>query len=149
MNWLIVANRDGKNINHFGFVSALMYLLKHNVLVRQFSDNNGVRILTDLLTQELDDMQTCYNTIVCLWILSFKPYTWEAFENPKNGVIEQVARVLHLYNREKIIRITLMLFKNLITREKCVELMLEVNLLTDLNRMATRHWVDKTIIDMV
>ena len=114
VNWLLVANRDNNMVSHFGFVSALMYLLKHNDIVRQFYDNHGIRILTELMIQELDDMQTCYNIIVCLWIISFKHYAIDGFESPKIGVIETVARVLHLYNREKIIRITLMLFSNLL-----------------------------------
>lgn len=149
LNWLLVANRDNNMVNHFGFVSALMYLLKHNDMVRQFYDNHGVRVLTDLMVQELDDMQTCYNIIVCLWVISFKHYALEAFENPKVAVIETVARVLHLYNREKIIRITLMLFSNLVGSEKCVEMMIEVKLMTDLARLKNRHWVDLQIPDMV
>ncbi len=63
-------------------------------------------------------------------------------------MIETVSRVLHLYNREKIIRITLMLFSNLVESEKSVELMLEVNLLNDLARLINRHWVDKQIPEM-
>jgi len=71
------------------------------------------------------------------------------FEDYRFNIIEKVARILDYFNKEKIVRIILLLLDNLKTNEVCLELMSDINALNIFSKLLNRHWVDKDITDML
>ena len=55
--------------------------------------------------------QLAYNVISILWIISFHDFSLPYFRDFKLMILEPVSKVLDFYNKEKIVRITLMLFQ--------------------------------------
>mmetsp|Transcript_47691 Transcript_47691/g.34941 ORF Transcript_47691/g.34941 Transcript_47691/m.34941 type:complete len:191 (+) Transcript_47691:783-1355(+) len=64
-------------------------------------------------------------------------------------IIEKVARILDYFNKEKIVRIILLLFDNIKTNELCLETLSDINALNILTKLHNRHWVDKDINELL
>jgi hypothetical protein len=58
----------------------------------------------------VEDFQIAYNVICALWVISYHPFAMTGFEDFSLSIIEKVAKVLDFFNKEKIVRIVLMLF---------------------------------------
>lgn len=113
---------------------------------RQFViQDNGMKILSDLLVSERDDKRICYDILCCLWMISFKPEGRNFFENKQYELVEKVIKILQQHGNEKIARITLYFFKNLCAIDKCIEYMLDCDLDREVNKLQNRHWVDPDI----
>ena len=63
------------------------------------------------MIKEREDKQVCYNLLTCVWIISFKPFTRQNFENRQNEFVENIIKILQLHGNEKIVRIILYIFK--------------------------------------
>ena len=128
----------------------MMYLLKTNELAHAFVDSNGFEIFANLLDREcIDDHQLAYNVCCSLWIVSFHHFAIKGFEDFRFMIIEKVAKILDYFNKEKIVRIILMLFDILKTNEVCLELLSDINALNILTKLHNRHWVDKDINELL
>ena len=53
------------------------------------------------------------------------------------------------FNKEKIVRIVLLLFDNIKTNENCLEQLADINALNIFTKLHNRHWVDKDITDLL
>jgi len=73
----------------------------------------------------------------------------KGFEDYRLMILEKVCKVLDYFNKEKIVRIILLLFDNLKNNEICLELMSDINALTIITKLQNRHWVDKDITDLL
>jgi len=73
----------------------------------------------------------------------------KGFEDFRYMIIEKVSKILDYFNKEKIVRIILLLFENLKTNEVCLELMSDINALNIFTKLQNRHWVDKEINDLL
>ena len=52
--------------------------------------------------------------MVCaLWILSFHPFALKRFEDYDLNIIERTVKVLDYFNKEKIVRVVLLLLDNI------------------------------------
>jgi len=113
-----------------------MYLLKTNELAREFVDQHGFELYSQFLDKDcLEDHQLAYNVACGLWIISFHNFAMRGFEDPRFTIIEKVARILDYFNKEKIVRIILMLFDNIKTNEACLELLSDINALNLLTKL--------------
>eukprot|EP00824_Muranothrix_gubernata_P020504 TRINITY_DN40968_c0_g1_i1.p1 TRINITY_DN40968_c0_g1~~TRINITY_DN40968_c0_g1_i1.p1 ORF type:complete len:464 (+),score=85.51 TRINITY_DN40968_c0_g1_i1:170-1393(+) len=144
--WVINAQQS-KSLSTYGTTKSLMALLKIGEVLKQFAESGGLRKLVRILQDEGEDMQISYNVIACIWLLSFKPLSIPYFEDRKNEAIDVIIKTLQMFRREKIVRIVLHLFRNLANSEKCIEMMLDNDLLKEINNLINRHWVDKDIIN--
>lgn len=89
----------------------MMYLLKSNELAKEFVDQNGFELLTNYLEDQcLSDHQIAYNVVCTLWIISNHKFAMKGFEDYRFMVLEKVAKILDYFNKEKNVRIILMLF---------------------------------------
>lgn len=88
-----------------------------------------------------------YNLITLLWILSYQQELLPHFCDYESNIIETVAKVLDYYNKEKIVRITLMLFQSLMRDKECMDLLSMINALQIVTKLMNRVWVDKKIND--
>lgn len=73
----------------------------------------------------------------------------KAFEEYTLNIIERVSKVLDYFNKEKIVRIILLLFDNIKTNESCLELLSDINAMGIIIKLQNRHWVDKDINDLL
>jgi hypothetical protein len=86
-------------------------LLKTNELAKEFVSQNGFHIFSRYLENDcVEDFQIAYNVICALWVISSHPFALTGFEDFGLSIIEKVAKVLDFFNKEKIVRIVLMLF---------------------------------------
>ena len=63
--------------------SSLAYLIRNQILLKQFLSNDGIHILISLIKSHSNELQTIYNCLILLWILSFEPNCVVCFENPE------------------------------------------------------------------
>jgi hypothetical protein len=93
------------------YTFALLYLLKTNELAREFTEQNGFDLFSKFLSYEcIEDHQVAYNVIGALWIISYHDFALKGFEDYRLEIIEKVAKILDYFNKEKIVRIILLLF---------------------------------------
>jgi hypothetical protein len=154
LNWVLknLAN-EGKCRNK-EFAKAIsfcmMYLLKHNELARIFSDHNGFQAISAMLIKAaVSDHQVAYNVICSLWILSYHEFTYKHFEDADLAIIERMIRILDYFNKEKIVRITLLIIDNLKMVENCHEILSDLNTIHVMAKLQNRHWVDPDIQEML
>jgi len=84
--------------------------------------------------------------VVCiLWILSAHDFAIERFSDYNLNVIEHVSKVLDYYNKEKIVRIIMMLFESLMKDKECMDHLSMINALNIVTKLSNRVWVDKNI----
>lgn len=100
-----------RQISSFGLSAALKHLLKAAGIPEFFIASNGMQTLNLILRKEKEDKQTCYNLLVCFWIISLKPFARKIFENRDNEFLENIIRILQLHGNENIIRVISHIFK--------------------------------------
>lgn len=96
--------------------ACLLLLVKNNLLARHFVENSkGFDVLSLWLSSRefclnpIPQDQLTYNTMAILWTVSVHDFTLPMFE--KHEIVALVAKALDYYNKEKIVRIALMLFQ--------------------------------------
>lgn len=138
------------NLSAHAYTASMMNLLKINELAISYTEFQGINTLQGiLLTDALDDYQIAYNTLCCLWIMSYHPECMKQFEIPENELIENVLKVLDFFNKEKVVRMTLLLLSTLKKSHGCLEIMSDLNTLELIEKLQQRHWVDEDIVDML
>lgn len=68
-----------------------------------------------------------YNVICALWVLSYHEFSHKYFEDLDLNLIENVLRILDYFNKEKIVRVVLLLIENLKIIEPCHEILSDLN----------------------
>lgn len=125
--------------------------MKTNELAREFERSNGFAIFSKFLEQDcIVDHQVAYNVIAALWIMSFHQFTLKRFEDYSLEIIERSVKILDYFNKEKIVRIVLLLLDNLKTAsEACHEIMSDIAVLNTVIKLQNRHWVDPDITELL
>ena len=93
--------------------------------------------------------QVAYQTLCLLWILSYHEETYTYFQDFGLEITEKCAKILDFHNKEKIVRIFLMLLDNLKEVEGCEEHMSDIDALTLVNKLKNRYWVDPDLTSML
>lgn len=148
MNWIYAF--DSKRISANAYTFSIDYLVKINELAREFVELNGINKLIEMLDNQcLNDYQIAYNVLVALWILSYHDFAAKYFESPDLDLIEKCLKILDFFNKEKVVRITLLLMENLTHRKQCLEIMSDLNGLELIQKLQQRHWVDEDIKNLL
>lgn len=148
MNWIYAFDSSKLSANAYTF--SIMYLIKINELAKEFVELNGINKLIEMLDfQCLNDYQIAYNVLVTLWILSYHDFALKYFENPTMDLIEKSLKILDFFNKEKVVRVTLLLMENLSNRKQCLEIMSDLNGLELIQKLQQRHWVDEDIKELL
>lgn len=136
-------------LSKIAFTTALMYMVKTNELARDFCDRQGFFLMKCLLEDCTKISQIAYNVTCTLWILSFHPFAIKGFTDYQLGIIEGVTKILDYFNKEKIVRIVLMLFDNIKTDSGCLEHLSMVNAFNLVTKLQNRPWVDGEIVELL
>jgi V-type H+-transporting ATPase subunit H len=126
-------------------------MMKTNELAREFERSGGFEIYAKLLDHDCtEDHQVAYNVICALWILSYNSFSLKRFEDYNLELIERSVKVLDYFNKEKIVRVVLLLLDNLKqASETCHEIMSDIGFLGTVIKLQNRHWVDADINDLL
>lgn len=128
LNW--VHQADTKSLSIYAYTHIVMYMVKINELASQFYDLNGMGKLSNFLDNEcMQDYQIAYNVLVSLWIMSFHDYARLNFEDRDQDLIEKVIKMLDFYNKEKVVRLVLLIFDSLSSSKLALEIMSDLNAL--------------------
>ena len=93
------------------FTHCLMYMVKTNELAKDFVDRQGFQLFKVLLEDDcIKNGQIAYNVVCTLWILTYHPFALKGFTDFQLGIVEHVSKILDYFNKEKIVRIILMMF---------------------------------------
>jgi V-type H+-transporting ATPase subunit H len=87
-----------------------------------------------------------YSTICCLWYISFDNQHTYLFEKPELHLVSSIVTELQKAEKEKILRVSLALLKNLCENSpKAVEIMVEFKLLREVDAIAKRVLKDEDV----
>ncbi len=64
-----------------------------------------------------------------MWIVSFHDYAKTEFEDMEKDLIERCLKILDFFNKEKVVRMTLLLLESLSSSKKCLEIMSDLSCL--------------------
>jgi len=105
-----------------------MYMVKTNELAKDFVDREGFNLFKALLQEDcIKNGQIAYNVCAALWILTYHPFALKGFTDFQLMIIEDVSKILDYFNKEKIVRIILMIFDNLKHDPECLEHLSMIN----------------------
>jgi len=126
-------------------VMALKNLLKDNEYRIIFVENvdDGLEILVGLL-RDHSDVQLLYLSVYCVWLLAYREELHGAIHG--NGVIAHFTEICKTVNREKVVRVCLSTFVQLVDEGKFNEEMIGAGLPKVLQSLTTRKWKDVDLI---
>ena len=150
LTWLM-QQKDKLQVSKPAYTFSLLYLLKTNEMAKEFERSGGFEIFARLLDNECTvDHQVAYNVIAALWVVSFHPFALKRFEDYQLEIIEKAVKVLDYFNKEKIVRVVLLLLDNLKhASEACHEIMSDIGVLSTVIKLQNRHWVDPDITTLL
>jgi hypothetical protein len=125
--------------------------LKTNELASEFEKSGGFDIFANFLSNDcIQEHQVAYNVIATLWIMSYHPFALRRFEDYSLEIIERAVKILDYFNKEKIVRIVLLLIDNLKQQsEACHEILSDIGVLGTVIKLQNRHWIDSDITDLL
>lgn len=113
LNLLNMRSRD-KKISEFCLMTCLVHLNKHEDLSTIFLENAGGTMILSVLEQNTNEVQLLYYTLLNVWLLSFTENGVRDFISvAKLGVIRHICDILQKISREKLVRISFAIFKNI------------------------------------
>jgi len=99
------------SLSKIAFTHCIMYMVKTNELARDFVDRKGFHLMQGFLQDDcLKNGQIAYNVCCALWILTYHPFAMKQFGDYQLSIIECISKILDYFNKEKIVRIILMIF---------------------------------------
>ncbi|EFC48228.1 vacuolar ATP synthase subunit H [Naegleria gruberi] len=126
-------------------VKALMRLLKRNDCRAVLNKVKGIAPLVNLLRVHRNNVQILYEVSACLWMLTFHENAVSFFQN--ESLVPKLHDVLKCAQKEKVIRVILFIFKNLMKYPKFVTAMVNVSVPKTLLNLQKRSFEDKDITE--
>jgi len=135
------------SINRDTVVYCLLNLFKVERARESWVKKGGVRdILAPVLRDRSGSPQVIYATICCLWQISFDRSNMWLFEKQDLELVKNVINELRKAEKEKILRVSLALLKNLCEESNAtVEIMVENKLLREIDAIAKRVIKDEDV----
>eukprot|EP01135_Chromosphaera_perkinsii_P004759 Nk52_evm31s295 gene=Nk52_evmTU31s295 len=113
-----------------------------------FNSTKIVDVLIDILTQKGVNFQVQYQVLFCLWLFSFNKNVVANLH--KHPVIQAVAKVLKFSSREKVIRVSLALLRNILEKSADNKInagaMVNAKVHIIIRSISGKKWVDEDIV---
>lgn len=143
-------DRNKQKLSDFCLLNSLIYLNKHQVLAEVFLENGGTQLILDSLRSSGSDTQVLYYILLNIWLLSFVEVAVTKFlEVPKYGVLKSVCEILQKLSREKLTRVSFMIFKNVESSEKCLELLIDAKLLKIIDTLLKGNIKNEELLEQI
>ena len=90
-------------------IAALQKLLRNESVRVSYAQEDGLYLLGNLLKTKVKNFQIVYQTVNCLWLLSFQRSIAEQINQTR--IIHNLVEILRVVPKEKVIRMTLATLK--------------------------------------
>jgi len=129
-------------------VSTLQNFLRNDEYRLVFHSEDGLKLLTVVIRKQFDQSkpkrQVLYQTIYCLWLMSYNKEIAATFSSV-NGLIKSLVKILRKEDREKLRRITLFTLRNVMDQGESNEQMIHAGIMKILGYLSQKKWGDEDI----
>jgi len=127
-------------------ISALQKLGKKDEIREYFAAEDGLNLLANLLEKKNKNVQILYQTVYCLWILTYNAKVAALINDTR--VIRCLVELLRKTGtHDKVIRMSLATLRNLLNVSKNNEQMIDFGIMKPLENLQNRNWADEDITD--
>eukprot|EP00270_Netrium_digitus_P002987 TRINITY_DN1338_c0_g1_i3.p1 TRINITY_DN1338_c0_g1~~TRINITY_DN1338_c0_g1_i3.p1 ORF type:complete len:478 (-),score=155.16 TRINITY_DN1338_c0_g1_i3:309-1694(-) len=129
-------------------VSSLSILLRETAVRDKFVKMDGVKLLEPIITpvSAQANMQMVYETVLCVWLLSFYDPAVAAMKNTR--ILQRVVEVVKSSSKEKVVRVSILTLKNLLGKGQGFgEALVEVGFPKVVQTLKLQAWTDDDLKD--
>ena len=112
-------------------------------------DHPSIRKLFELMTEADININIIYEALLCIWNISSNKKYFYFFENKESKYIEKIVQVIRTNKIDKVARIGLMLLKNLLDSQICVEILFDIKFMQTVTILLTNKWNDPIIKELL
>jgi len=125
-------------------VTALQRFLRKDAHRLIFHQSGGLELLGNLLIKPDTKRQLLYQTLYCLWLLSYNKKIAKAFGEVFD-LVKNIVEVIRLQDKEKIRRLSLATLRNISEEANNNEQMISAGMMKVLNYLSQKKWGDPDI----
>jgi len=126
-------------------LNSLQILLGRNEFRLIFLDTDGINKMGNLLKTHQANVQILYQTLFCLWLMSYNPIVSETFA--KTSVIPRIFELIRTVAKEKIIRLGLATLRNLLDKGENNDQMIDPSYIRIIDGLSQKKWGDEDIVN--
>ena len=108
-----------------------------------------IRKLFELMTEPDININIIYEALLCMWNISSNKKYFYFFENREKKYIEKIVQVIRTNKIDKVARIGLMILKNLLDSQTCVEILFDIKFMQTVSILLTNKWNDPVIKELL
>lgn len=125
-------------------VSALQILLRRREYRPIFHAEDGVKLLGAVLNDYTNKRQVLYQTLFCLWLLSYDETVAQEFGHISN-LVSQLVEVIRKEDRVKIRRVGIAILRNILSKGENNEQMIKAGMVKLAAGLTQKKWKDEDI----
>lgn len=125
-------------------ITALQRFLRRDAHRTMFVADGGLKLLANTLLWTEDRRQQLYQTIYCLWLLSYN-HTLAAQFSGVEGLVKGIVEAVRREEKEKIRRLGLATLRNIMDRGENNEQMITAGMLKVVGYLSQKKWGDEDI----
>jgi V-type H+-transporting ATPase subunit H len=125
-------------------VSALQILLRRREYRPIFHAEDGVKLLGAVLNDYTNKRQVLYQTLFCLWLLSYDETVAQDFGHISN-LVSQLVEVIRKEDRVKIRRVGVAILRNILSKGENNEQMIKAGMVKLAAGLTQKKWKDEDI----
>jgi V-type H+-transporting ATPase subunit H len=126
-----------------------IYALQQVLTLEKFRplmiENDSILLLLNILKTKMKNFQILYQTLNCLWLLSYNKKAAEKISESK--IIHTLVDILKQIPKEKVQRMTLAILVNLLGISNSNEQMIDSGILRPLENLSNKNWADDDIVN--
>eukprot|EP01114_Cavostelium_apophysatum_P023162 TRINITY_DN863_c0_g1_i1.p1 TRINITY_DN863_c0_g1~~TRINITY_DN863_c0_g1_i1.p1 ORF type:complete len:459 (-),score=149.73 TRINITY_DN863_c0_g1_i1:15-1391(-) len=144
--WLTEQFRKPDEKDICNAIAALQKLGRKNQFREAFAAQDGLKLLGNILEAKSKSVQILYQTLYCLWLLSYSTTVAEQINN--TTVIKNLVECLkRTGTHDKVIRMTLATLRNLMNVSSNNEQMIDAGIIKPLENLKNRNWADDDLTE--
>ncbi|KAK9283842.1 hypothetical protein L1049_012096 [Liquidambar formosana] len=128
-------------------INCLATLLKEPVVRSSFVQADGVKLLIPLISPATtqQSMQLLYETCLCIWLLSYYEPAIEYLATSR--ILPLLIEVVKGSTKEKVVRVVVLIFRNLIHKETFGTQMVNLGLPQIVQSLKAQAWSDEDLLE--
>ena len=152
INWTYLHFLEKKRESCLTSNLALILTIDENLeyFTKTFDEENKcIRQLFDLMMIPDTNINIIYESLFCFWNISNNKKYHSLFENKNEKCIEKIVQVIRTNKIDKVARIGLMIIKNLLDNQICVETLFDLKFMRTIDILLTNKWNDSLIRELL
>ncbi|MED6226909.1 hypothetical protein PIB30_108416, partial [Stylosanthes scabra] len=124
-------------------INCLATLLKEHAVRSSFVKEDGIKLLVPLISpaSTQQSIQLLYETCLCVWFLSYYEPAIEYLATSKT--LPSLVDVAKSSTKEKVVRVVVLTFKNLLSKGKLAAQMIDLQLPQVVQSLKAQAWSDE------